>query len=254
MERYSKKSKIKRIKTEKGILFAEIISNPSSLEKIEKEKLTKDIRELVTKCWGDFGKDYIENNIINSYLTLVIREDSGKNIALGSVKKLNIRKRIVYGFGMTVVDPEYRGIGLMKKIYTLLLKKIFKESLKKLQYSIEVLFITPNIQTIASIAKVASFVYPNPYKQNIVEADEETWETVKEFLKKSGENYRKLNRAGCIMEGFYDDKPELIFKGLPNQNDPNLENFSKKYLHDKPGKEVVVRAKISIFSLLKHGS
>lgn len=259
MERYVQNSKIKKIRAKKGdeelIFFAEIIEDPvKSIQEIDKPRAISEIKELIKRSWGEFEENYIENSILTTFRLLVLRDEKEKLVGVAPVKKLKIKNRTIYSFGLSVVDPKYQGLGLLKTMYKIITKKIFIENLLCGKSKVEFLFITPNINTMGTLARLATFMYPNPYNMEdgkIESADSETWETVNEYLSQVGEKNRKLNREGCVMTGFYEDKKHLIQK-ISSHEEKKFDEFAKKYL--KPGDEIVVRAIIGIKRVIKNGS
>lgn len=176
---------------------------------------------------------------------------------MAPLKKVKLNGKSVYSFGLSVVDPDYQTLGFLKKMSKIVLQKVMLENLLRGKTKIEVIFITPNIRTMGAIARVAKFIYPNPYEIDektgtIPKADKETWQTVKKFLVVTKEYFRKLDREGCIMEGFYDTRPHLIVKKREHL-DKKLNLFGKNYLYKAPGREVVVRAIIDIGAVIKKG-
>ncbi len=261
MKRYTGKSKIKRIKVKRDqkeeTLFAEIIKEPSkNIPQKTQPEAIKEIRELATKGWGDFEKEYLEKSVLKVYLLCLLRDSKDNLIGIAPIKKLKIRGRKIYSFGLTVVDPIFRNFDLSKKMHFALGKEILIDNLKKARFKTEFVFITPNIRTLSTLSKISDFIYPNPYSidpktKKIKEADDETWKTIKGFLKVVGEKYRNLEREGCIMEGFYDEKPHLIYKEKLAHKDQKLNEFAKEYLYRKPGREIVARAIVNLKNLFR---
>ena len=104
--------------------------------------------------------------------------------------------------------------------------------------------------------RFCDFVYPNPYlvdkkTKSIAVADDETWLTIKEFLHASREKYNYLLREGCIMKGFYDEKPHLLYKEQPLHKKKELNDFAQKYLYSKPGQEVITRAIVNFRKVIR---
>jgi hypothetical protein len=260
--RYSEKSKLKSIKLlkslKKEVFKVEIIKNASqSVNPKDHKRLISDIHNLAVRGWGDFDKVYLEKSVIDSHYLALVCEPSGKLIGMAPIKKMKVLGRPIYSFGLSVVDPDYQTLGLLKKMSRILLKSVIVENLLRGKLKVEVIFITPNIRTMGAIARVASFIYPNPYlidefSKKIPRADNETWKMVKEFLTLSKEYFRRLDREGCIMEGFYDDRPHLIVRSWDHLDKP-LNLFAENYLYITPGREVVVRAIIDIWSIIKNG-
>ncbi|MDD3679062.1 MAG: hypothetical protein PHT36_02360 [Patescibacteria group bacterium] len=261
MKRYSKNSKVKKLKVVKSadseVFFAEIIKNPErEIPFKSRAKFLIEVSKLVERSWGKFPKKYLESSIIHSKYLMILRSKNDELIGVAPIKKIRIDGRYVYSFGLTAVDPDYQGLGFMKKMHLILSHRVFLENIIRFKTKIEFVFITPNIRTIGALAKVADFIYPNPYIINeksgrIDCADDKTWETIKLYLDATGENYRKLDRNGCVMIGFYDDKSNLITSENENIPDKKLSMFAKKYL--KPGNEIVVRAIVGLGGVLKNG-
>lgn len=237
-------------------LSIELVKNPGSyIENILETQLFSEIEELISDSWGEFSAEYLKKSTIDVYLVCLIRNETGELIALAPVKKLQVKGKTIYSLGLTAVHPKYRGLKLLDKMGMELAKAVILENILKGTFSIEVIFITPNIRTLSSILHFASFVYPNPYTTDkdgrIKESDTETWERIQEFLKITGEKYRKLEREGSIMEGFYDDKESLRFKGKIDHPNKIIDQFGERYLYCSPGREIVVRAKINLWGLIR---
>jgi hypothetical protein len=122
------------------------------------------------------------------------------------------------------------------------------------------LFTTANMQVLGSLAKIAHFIYPDPFKYNstskkIPLPDEATWEMAKEFISQDVPPGMKINMDGCAVEGAYNETPWLIYdkEHAPHYMDGVVNEFAETYLqYDKaPGKKVVVRAKICLGSIVR---
>jgi len=257
MKQYAKGSRVKQIKAVRSAgsetFFAEIIRDASnSIPKQDHAEFITEISKIVDKSWGKFPQKYLKESILHSRYLMLLRNDKDILIGVAPIKKIHLDGRYVYSFGLTAVDPDYQGLGFMRKMHTILGHRVFLENLKNFKVSVEFVFITPNIRTIGAIARVADFIYPNPYavdeKTGLIDyADDKTWETINLYLKATGETFRKLDRCGDVMIGFYDDKPNLVMKEAEVVPDKKLRLFAKHYL--KPGNEVVVRAIVSIRGL-----
>lgn len=260
MKRYTKVSSVKEIKIIRSAgseaFNAEIIKDAGNrIPKNLQSAFLKEASGVVERSWGQFPVKYLKSSILNSHYLMLLRTKQGELIGVAPIKKIHIDGRYVYSFGLTAVDPDYQGLGLMKRMHAILGRRVFLENLLRLKTRIEFVFITPNIRTIGTLAKVADFIYPNPYAVDdrtgkIDYADDYTWETIKLYLEATGETYRKLERCGDVMIGFYDDKPNLIIRENEHVPDKKLRTFAQHYL--KPGNEVVVRALVSIWGLLRN--
>lgn len=260
MKKYSKNSSIKKLKVLKSakreIFYSEIIKNPAiSVSGLKQKQLIREVSEIVKAAWGRFPESYLKNSILKSRYLLLLRNKDQKLIGVAPIRHIKIDGRYVYSFGLTIVDPGYQGLGFMKIMHDQIGLKVFFENILRLKSRVEFVFITPNIRTIGVLAKVADFMYPNPYLAGkdgrVKDADKKTWETANLFLKATGESFRSFDKNGCVMVGFYDDKPGLVQKEQEKIPDKMLKQFAKNYL--KPGNDVVVRAEISIWGLLKNG-
>jgi hypothetical protein len=255
MTRYTLKSKIKEIKIvrnkQEEILFAEIIKEPDkNIKEVAKDIALAEIKELVAEAWGEYDAEYIRKGSIQAYFLCVVRNEKGELVGVSPMRKHKIFGRDIYAFGLSATTPEYQNCGILKTMDYILGKKILIENALKGKFKVEFVFITPNIRTLGAIARVADFMYPNPYEMDlkthkIKKADPETWRTIKKFLQVEGEKYRKLDREGDIMEGFYDDKPQLLFKKKITHPDKAVNEFGKYYVYKKKGRDVVARAILS---------
>lgn len=260
MKKYTANSSLKKLKVLKSAedeaFYKEVIRDPYlNIPKSKQAQLIKEASKVVESAWGKFPETYLKNSILKSKYLLLLRNKDHKLIGVAPVKYIKIDGRHVYSFGLTVVDPDYQGLGFMKMMHAQIGRRVFVENILRLRSRVEFVFITPNIRTIGALAKIANFMYPNPYQINkkgkVKDADKETWETVNLFLEATNETFRKLDKNGCVMIGFYDDKPELIQKEQENVPDKMLKDFASNYL--KPGNEVVVRSTISVWGLFRSG-
>jgi len=241
-------------------LYVEIIKNPSQvMDDSFAEKLMKEVNLLVESSWGKFDFDYIKKNVLKSFVILLLRNHDDELVGFAPLKKMKINGRIIYSFGLNVIHPNYRNSNLLKKMNIALTWNILLFNFFRGKIRTEFIFITPNIRTISSICRFSDFVYPDPrdldkVTKKIPLPDIETFDSVKKFLEMSGEDTSKLCAEGCIISGFYNDKPQLIFKEKPNHNDPSFNEFANKYLYNESGREIVVRAKVNFFKVLKGGN
>lgn len=261
MTRYTNKSKIREIKITRNnkeeVIFAEIIKNPDKrISLVAKDIALKEIKELVATAWGEYDSEYVRRSCVQAYIICAVRNSEGDLVGFSPIRKHKIFGRDIYTFGLSATTPGYQNCGILKTMDYILGKKVLIENVLKGKFKIEFIFITPNIRTLGAIARIADFIYPNPYDINpkthkIKKADPETWRTIKKFLQIEGERYRVLDREGDIMEGFYDDKPQLLFNKKITHPDKAVNEFGKYYVYNKKGRDVVVRAEISMIKLLK---
>lgn len=255
MERYSEKSRIKKIKVQKNgkeeVLYAEILKEHSKTEFAP--KIEKEVNEFVIKNWGDFGREYLKHSIHSATYLCVVKNRNNALVGVAPLKKLNISKKEIYFWGLTIIDDKYRGYKLMNQMFKALMSFIFFENLKRAKGKIDIVFITHTLKPLRAIKKVSSFLYPDPYKMHngkIPMADDETWRIVNKILETNKEKYKTLDREGCIMTGFYEENPHLLRQDEYYSHDSQLNEFARKYLNE-PGKEMVVRAVIDLKSIIK---
>lgn len=260
MKRYSYKSEIKKIKIKRKTggetLYAEILRKPKkNLSPQKYEQLLLEISEVAEKGWGKFEIEYLRKNVMDTLFLCLLRNEKDVLIGIAPVKSLKILGKTVYSFGLSVIIPKYRSLKLLKKMFEIMVKKILIKNITKGKMSIEFFFITPNIKTLGNLARLAKFMYPNPYliekNGKIYPADDQTWELAKEYLRVEGEQPRCFEREGCVMEGFYDKRPHLIQEYVHHRNKV-LNKFGETYLYSKPGREVVARVVLSLRSLIKN--
>ncbi|MCD6270657.1 hypothetical protein J7J23_02695 [bacterium] len=259
MDRYIKNSKIKTMKIKKGNktfrLKAEMLKDCSSLDEKVKEKIKKDIKSLIKECWGDFGEKFIEKHIISADFLLILRHKD-KIVGTAAISRKSILNKNLYYLEFTAISPEIQSSRLMGKVNFALLRYIFFDNLiKNKKLTIEFMLISPNLRVLGSMAKITSFMYPNPFlfdkkKKKIPPPDEETWQMAKELIRQSDNPNRFLHKDGCVLEDSYKDTPWLIYKKdkIPWHKNETVNKFGETYIQysKETGKEFVIRAKINL--------
>lgn len=233
---------------------------PSKLSITKKQTILDEAFKLIKISWGEFDRKFIEDHLNKSEK---ISLAWGKNELLGicAVSKKNIANKIIYYIEFTVVRPKFQNSELGTKLTFRALRNVFIKNFIKIIYDpIEIMFITPNIRTISRAARLAEFIYPNPYEADqltgkIELADDKTWFLAKELVK--DENPKCiLKREGLVLSGFYFSMPWFIYEDtkIPWHYNKIINKFADRYLgyNKKDGKEFVVRAQFGIISLLKY--
>jgi hypothetical protein len=262
---YAGNSRIKKIKVKRGRhkieFFAEVLNSP--LETLDMQTIkvaTSEIRVLVKNNWGDFGQSFIRCHVLSSNYVVVLRNSKGELVGLASISKKNLSSRELYYFELTVVDKNYESLKLAYRLNYLLMNRIIVSDIFRGRFHWEFMLITPNMKVLGSLANIASFIYPDPYeydpvKKRIPKADKETWAMTQALIKSSDHPERPLHREGNVLEDSYIDLPSLIYKPneAPKYLDDIVNNFGEHYLgySQRAGKELVVRVKFGIGSLLK---
>jgi len=227
----------------------------------ERDELKTNIDFILKNAWGEFPNDFIENHILrSSQIILAVEDDKSVGFCCLSDKKI-LGKNIIY-IEFLVVKKEFQNKNIGSKlVYHLLKKYILKNILSMVFHGpLEIMFITPNIRILTWMARLADFIYPNPYfsdeSGSIPIADKNTWEMASELVKMSDNPTRKLNREGLVLENSYASAPWLIYKDkeIPWHHLERFNKFSVKYLGygNEEDKEFVVRAQIGFLSILKY--
>jgi|GEM_PF-1726509 len=229
----------------------------------QKDFYINQINNLITKEWGKFPEKFIEKHIIASRV-IILAWHNNNLIAFTAMSLKNLCNRLVHYIEFTVVKKEYQGLGLSEKLNFILLKGILINNLIfNKSFSINLMFISPNIKTIVSLAKCSSFIYPNPLLydnklKSMPEADNLTWNMAQELIRKSEKPDRKIEREGCVLNGSYRDTPWLIYNlaenlTIPKHYDNFFNDFAENYLKykERSGKEFIIRAKIGFIDVIK---
>jgi hypothetical protein len=251
-----------RLRTHDGHcnLSYEIIRNCWLLDDSTRQGLRSDVRQVVNKSWGDLGEALIAHVVDKAkWILLVYKEE--KVVGVSAIHKMGILGRNVYDYELIAVVPELRGTGMMRRMNDTLFRRIFFDNLihnKKIV--VELLFTTANMQILGSLAKIAHFIYPDPFKysqksKKIPPPDDETWKMAEAFIRHDVPPGMKIVKDGCVVEGAYDETPWLIYDKAhaPLSMDRVVNEFAATYLqyHQGLGKKVVVRAKITPGSIVK---
>jgi len=231
-----------------------------SLDANKKQFLSTQIHSILVDCWGKFHEEFIERHVLAGNRLIMARVDdqcigfcvlSFKNICgvdVHYVEFLAVKK----AFQRSAVGP--------RLFYLSILEDIKKNFLRLLYKPLDIMFITPSMRALAQMARFASFIYPNPCfagpDGNVPQADELTWKMAQELIKISDKPNRKIYREGLVIEGSYADTPWLVYgpEDAPSTNDSQMKRFAKRYLgyHNKEDKELVVRAHITLASIIKY--
>lgn len=232
--------------------------HPIKFKRIPPKKLQSiraDIVEVLSDAWGEFPEPVLDKHILHSH-QIIIAKLADENIGFCALSKKTLRGIEFIYIEFLVVKPSFQGQGvghllMRKSLISFILRQWPKH------WTINLLFITPNIQILKKVRKYAKLLYPNPWKQMqkngaIAPADKETWEITKELIAKSENPKRKLDREALVLHGSYASAPWLIRNWLKDNDDELTTRFTEKYLAygDMQDRELVVRAQISPLSLI----
>lgn len=234
------------------------VIHPTVLNHDDQEVLAKEIYHVIKESWAEFSIEFINSHII-SCDAIILARNGGKIVGFCAVTdKYICNKRISY-VEFTAILPQYQNKKVGPAITLIALReKIFKRWFEFLLGKFELMFITPNIRVLATIAKYSSFIYPNPYladdvEYKIADADNETWAMACQLIQKSDQPHRHIDRNGLVLHGSYAQTPWQIVRGnnIRWHNNDKVNNFAKRYL--KYGKcedrEFIVRARFGVRGL-----
>jgi len=227
----------------------------------QKQILFEEFNSILKDCWGSFPSNFIEKHIFDEKCRIIVARHINEFIGFCVLSFKKVCGVDVHYIEFLAIKKKFQGFGLGPYLFYLILSDDIKRNFFKLLFKpLEIFFITPNIRTITQISRCSKFIYPNPYLArddgSIDAADENTWEIAKEIISNSDNPHRKLHREGLVLEGSYAETPWLIYgpENAPWAKDPQVIKFVKKYLgyHNKEDKELVVRAHITLGSVVKY--
>lgn len=218
------------------------------------EKIKKAIREVIKDSWADFGDEYIEMHVMNSKF-VVLAFCGVELIGITAAKKVRFGSGYIYNIEFTAVKKKYQGLKISKKLNQLMFFEIIKDSLFRIKFCFEVLTITSSPRVLGLMARTARCVYPDPYTGG--EYDKGLDYKIKKLVEDKSivpESY-KINLNHYIMEGFYDDRIDLMYKenDFPWDKDRVVNDFASKRLEyaNGKGREFVVLATYCICDIIK---
>lgn len=250
------------MRTDKGSYDVELekYTNVENLKEEEKEFLIKEIDTVLSDAWGSFPQDFVRKHVLDDKHLLVARINN-EVIGFCAVELKKILDIRVYYVEFLVIKKKYQDTGLGPHLLYLTLRGIVLKNIFLILFKpLEIMFITPNIRVLSSMARFASYIYPNPHQADenggITSADDLTWALATELILQSDKPHRRIDREGLVLHGSYGDMPWLIYEdnNIPWHRNNIINLFAKRYLGYGNGedKEFVVRAHIGVFSFLKY--
>lgn len=225
----------------------------SDLSKFDKEELVKELSEVIKDGWGDFGLDYVRDHVLTSkYVVLALKNN--RIVGFASAREIMYQKEPIYYLEFTAVRRDDQGNKLSKTLNKIIFKQIIVGRLKKLNFSFETLTITPNPRVLGTLARTASFVYPNPYNPGRMDLLDQkidklvhSKEVIPEVI--------PLELEGYVMSGFYEGSPELVYApdAVPKDRDKIVNLFAHNNLRyeEKKGREFIILARFRLADFLK---
>ena len=247
---------------EKGInrkeLKYEKYNNFTELDSVTKKFIIDKTNSIFSSGWGSFPAEVLEHHLNGS--SVLFLKYKGAYIGVGALSIKNLANTKVRYIEFLGIKKDFQNFKLGPRLsYYLLRSFAFRSIIYSIFNPIEIMFITPNLRVLYLMAKYASFIYPNPFhmtENGLEHADEQTWRMAQELIKQSDNPMRTLHREGLILENSYSQTPWLIYNqdNAPWHRDERLNQFAKKYLGYEitADKELIVRTKLNIFSLIRY--
>lgn len=257
-----RKIRIRREKDSKPLDFYAFVYTPTDLcDENLINSILEHTRKLLIESWGDLGDEITQYIIRDAHWILLLFLEE-KITGISVVHKKRIFGQVFYDVELTSILPEYRGLGLMGSINRMLLSRAFVDNLvHHFKWSLDIVFTTANMRVLGTMAKIASYCYPNPFNYNqqlrsISPADDETWEIAQEFIANDVPENMKLEREACVVSGSYEETPWLMHdsRSAPKYDAGIVNEFAERYLQysKKTGKKFFVRARITLWDLTKY--
>ncbi len=241
-------------------IFFEKYDNLPGLDASKKQFLSTQIHSILVDCWGKFHEKFIEKHVLAGNRLIIARTDD-QYVGFCVISFKNICGVDVHYIEFLAVKRAFQRSTIGPHLFYLSIFEDIKKNFFRLLYKpLEIMFITPSMRALAQMARFASFIYPNPRLAgpdgSVPQADDLTWRMARELIKLSNKPNRKIYREGLVIEGSYADTPWLVYgpEGAPSTNDSQMKRFAKRYLgyHNKEDKELVVRAHITMASIIKY--
>lgn len=217
---------------------------------------------ILSESWGRFERGFLKNHILRPGNVIVIASISDKPIGFSAVSFKNMGNRNVHYVEFTAITKDFQSKKLGVIITQLAIKKsITLHALRGLTSGVDIMLITPNIRVVATLAKQADYIYPNPFLYNGNYLDfpmpnNETFSMASELIKNSDNPGRVINQRGLVVEGSYKDTPWLLYSKsnpAPLHYDEQVNKFAVDFLDYGKGadKEFIVHARISPINVIK---
>lgn len=228
----------------------------SDISAYNKNNLAKRLNEIIKDGWGDFGLEYVESHILTSdFLNLAVEKKTGEIVGFASVRGMPFKGSVIYYLEFTAVDSSMQGNHISTALNTRVIWDLLRGSLKNLKGRFMVMAISPNPRVLGIMSRTSRMIYPD--HRGTAEASRDVWEKVNALVKYIGDPYTKIERNQSVIEGFYNDKKDLIYEptNVPKDKSIEVNDFCKKFLkyEEKRGREFVIYAEYDVWSLLKYG-
>lgn len=223
----------------------EIIKQLSDAKKEIRDSVKKEVKNFFIVNWKDFGDDFFDYSLFHARWVLLARFE-GELIAVSTVHKKRLYKKVFYDFKTEALNPKYHSFGIFGRINQILFTFAYIDNIihqKSLYFNM--IFTTPNLRIIGNFAKNCSHIYPNPYtfdEQNssIEMPDEKTWKYVQAYNKVEYPPNRSLSKEACVIDNDSGLQwPHICYttSGFPYHKDKIVNAFGDHYLGYKEGKK-----------------
>lgn len=217
---------------------------------LNRNKLSEEIQGVIKDGWGDFGIDYVIKHILSSEF-LVLAMSHGNLVGFASAREFTYKRKKIYYLEFTAILKKFQGRGLSRKLNRRIFTGILLKSTIGGSLGFDTISISPNPRVLGLISRSATYCYPSPGIKD--DAPSNVWDISNFVLESLGDKYRTFSRKNNVLEGFYDDNPELVYdlRTYPKDKDPIINSFAEKNLDfkNKKGREFVIYARYSIFDL-----
>lgn len=240
---------------------AEIIKDISLIEVLQQNKIKKEIRDLFITHWKDFGSEFFDYVIDHAKWLLLLRYEN-QLVGIAVVHKKKMADKIVYNFKTNAVIPRFHSFGLMGRMNHILFNRVFLDNMiNNRNLTVEMISTTPNLRILGFLAKVASYIYPDPHaydrkSKKIPLPNDETWLMAREYNKQDYPRNMPLSKEGCVVENETDEWPYCAYEkeGFPLYKDENVNELGRTYLQYDKGfhKMFIIHAKVTLWGLIKY--
>ena len=211
------------------------------------QEVAEKLKKVIDDGWGDFGLDYVNNHILTSKF-LILAMNKNEVVGFASAREFTYNTKKIYYLEFTAVSRKFQGIGLSKKLNRIIFIKILWRSILRGEMGFDTVSISPNPRILGLILRSSSYCFPSPWNEEI--SPKRVWDISNFVLEALGDKYRTFSERNNVLEGFYDETPELVYdlKNYPRDKDPIVNNFAEKNLDfkNKKGREFVIYARYNI--------
>src|SRR3989304_7421227 len=98
-----------------------------------KIELSEQIASVIKEAWGDFGEEYVNDNILNAKYIFVAFKNK-EIVGFNTVKEFDYEGEKIYYFEFSAVKPLHQGKNLSIVLTREIIKKILIQNIKKFKF------------------------------------------------------------------------------------------------------------------------